>query len=290
MTKHWKPIRRSGVVALGVALTGATGRADDAPRSPIREKRLVEVTATKAQKQAWRTNLCARSELACAVDPDGVDFFRADDDPSDSVWVIRKAAPVLLECRHSQASGWRIEQQWDFSTYVHSRAPRGPTDRPPIHVFPTLYPVGPRTWAVALVSDVMEGYSGGGASYQVADFVPLLDTTATAAAVAPVYTGLRFSCSKMTRACFQGDEYRASAHCHEQWEGSLTLAYSLSSSPDRYSWTATWHEQHWPAHLPKAKTESTQASGRLSLTQSDMSGMFRGGSWCGDGPMAENAP
>ena len=112
-------------------------------------------------------------------------------------------------------------------------------------MYPALYPVGPRAWAVAVVYVIAESYSGGGAGFSVADFVVLSDAPdAGDVPVSPLYTGVPFSCAKQIRACFTEEDYRRNRHnCIDTFAGTLTLTYSPSASPDRYAWTAAWHEQ-----------------------------------------------
>lgn len=183
----------------------------------------------------------------------------------------------------ADSSGWTVERVWSFASYVHS-IPKTDTQSQ-FAIDPTLYPIGPGTWGVALVQTVDEMYSGGGASYGIADFVSL---SATDGSFAPVARGVTLSCTKMVRACFSEADYRRMAvNCHDLYDGFITLSYASSASPERYEWTAVWHEQDQGQGLPKSQAVSTERRVKLPLVATDVSRMFRSMS-CGGGPMGED--
>lgn len=100
-----------------------------------------------------------------------------------------------------------------------------------------------------MVHDVAEFYAGGGAGFAIADFVVLSDGPVDEDdALVPLYTGVPFSCGKTVKTCFSEEDYRRNRHnCHDDSSGTLTLTYSPSASPDRYTWTAAWHEAGDPS-------------------------------------------
>ena len=56
-----------------------------------------------------------------------------------------------------------ISGYWDCSSFQHSYPSFHPhKDIDKILIYPTLYPVAEKTWALALVSGRYESYSGGG--------------------------------------------------------------------------------------------------------------------------------
>ncbi|QBQ96191.1 hypothetical protein [Paraburkholderia pallida] len=112
-----------------------------------------------------------------------------------------------------------------------------------------------------MLSQWHEAYSGGGGSWQYADFVELKPGSkhAEEASVA----GVPFSCGKSIRACFSEQEYQHSPHCSEDFDGVLHLRFVPSDSPDRYDWVATWNETHWPGLKPKKATTTEVKTVRL---------------------------
>jgi hypothetical protein len=145
-------------------------------------------------------------------------------------------------------------------------------------VYPALYPAGPGTWAVALVSDLHESYSGGGATFSIADFVVLPDG-ADAGPPTALYAGVTFSCSKLIRACFTEEDYRRRGDkCHDEFDGFLTLEYAPSTSPGRYAWTAVWHE----------RSDGSRHVVPLPLTGGDVSCAFSKIGVCDGGPASSD--
>jgi hypothetical protein len=154
---------------------------------------------------------------------------------------------VLLKMS-GHGADWRVTRRWDFGSYVHSSPPEGPPggDPDPVWIYPALYPAGPDAWAVALVSDEQEGYSGGWGRFSVADFVVLADGSDAGAPTA-LYAGVDFACEMWVRSCFTEEDYRrAHGQCHDHYSGFLTLEYAPSSVPGRYTWTARWHSSDNP--------------------------------------------
>jgi hypothetical protein len=212
---------------------------------PIAARPFLPLTEPGAQVDGWKRQLCARPDVACAK-PADLRLYRLAmglaGDPPGTVWGILGTSPVLLKLLHGNGQDWSVLRRWDFSGYRHSHPIDDPSNSPVV-VYPALYPAGPGGWAVALVSDLDESYSGGGATFSIADFVVLPDS-ADAGAPAALYTGVTFSCSKLIRACFTEEDYkRRGNNCHDEYDGFLTLEYAASTSPGRYAWTAVWHER-----------------------------------------------
>ncbi len=208
-----------------------------------------------------------------------LDLYRTGDDPPSTAWGILETAPVLVKLRASSAGGWAIERKWDFSAYMHSDIGFASENPAWTFVYPALYPVGPGTWAVALVASASQRFAGGGASYQVADFVVLGEGDPTVTA----YSNLPFSCGKGLQGCGTEEEYRRSPNCSDFYEGFLTIAYRPSKSRERYVWTLTWHERHQPPGVPKAQTQVTQSTVDLPIDKVDVSNATFSVPFCGRG-------
>jgi hypothetical protein len=88
----------------------------------------------------------------------------------------------------------------------------------------------------------------------------------------------------MVRACFSEEQYRRSLNCHDVYDGFLTLSYAPSRSPDRYSWTAVWHEHDQPQGFSKAQIEVTRQRVKVPIGSPDVSRALRGVAFCG-GPI-----
>lgn len=156
----------------------------------------------------------------------------------------------------SEPRNARRARMWDFSGYRHSYlsfADADTADQLAIH--PALYPAGDQKFAIAILNSYSEGYSGGGASFRIADFVVLSDKGDRATPDPKwdvAYAAVPFSCSTLIRACFSEKEYRNSPHCHDENSGYLTIQFPKDHQADR-GWTFTWHESAWPAHVKRAK-------------------------------------
>ena len=77
--------------------------------------------------------------------------------------------PQLLKLGY--AAGWKVLQRWDFSDYAPAERELGDGTAPPLDIYPALYPLGGDRFAVAVLGGWSEMYSGGGGSWQDADFV-----------------------------------------------------------------------------------------------------------------------
>ncbi len=169
--------------ALTVLVTRAS--AAESPPGALAARPLVRLTGSKAQIEAWMTQLCTHAELACAADPSKLTLYRTAGDPPSTVWGILSTGPILVRGVHGSGSDWSVQRRWDFSTYAHSQGCGGPTpdwEDAPTSLYPALYPVGPHVWAVAVVCLITESYAGGGAGFSVADFVVPYGTRRTTGA------------------------------------------------------------------------------------------------------------
>jgi hypothetical protein len=269
--------RALAFVALACVL--AFGGSVHAESPAIAARPFVPLAASKAAVAAWRTQLCALPELACAANPTSLTLYGAGGDPPSVAWGILETGPVLVKLRASSPGAWAIERKWDFAAYKHSDSGLASDSPAPTFLYPALYPVGPGTWAVAVVAGANQAFSGGGAGYQSADFVVLGEGDPMAVA----YSNVPFSCTKSLRACFTEEEYRRSPNCSDFYSAFLTVAYRPSKSRERYAWTLVWHERHQPPGAPKSQTVVTQTTVDLPVNKVDATSATSSFSFCGGG-------
>ena len=226
---------------------------------------------SEAQIAMW----CARLSTPCHAQTTSA--WVGDALPLGRLFLIDRARPMLMAVRDGQ-----IVQHWDFGAFAHSRSASKAEPGEPLEIYPALYPAGDGHYAVAIVHHRREGYSGGGALFSLADFVPLAapPKTADAKAAPPLYASVPFSCSKMVRACFSERESQTSRHCHDETEGYLTIQFPARNTP-KQDWTFTWHETQWPAHVTKAHARRTQTRFTLPARATSTEALPKNVSFCG---------
>lgn len=202
---------------------------------------------------AAMAQLCATMATPC--DPQNTRAWLATGAPYGNTFLIDASRPMLIALRDR-----RIAHSWDFAGYTHSRVLAADDLKEPLELYPALYPAGSGRYAVALVHNLREAYSGGGALYAYADFVLLDGDDKPLDSKKRLFVSVPFACSKMTRACFSQSEYQTSRHCHEETTGHLTIQFSpapagASATP---AWTFAWHQTNWPAHVTKAHATRSQ--------------------------------
>ncbi|KQW64313.1 hypothetical protein [Variovorax sp. Root411] len=202
----------------------------------------------------WRARLCALLPQPCDVQQLGL-YRPRGAAPGD--YVVLSAEPMAMARikRSTNATGWQLDRLHDFSDYAQSlKKDNNGAERPDtrLSLAPALYPLADGKWAVAVLQTVSEMYSGGGASFDTADFVPLEGGKA-------VHDGIPFSCFKMIRACFSEKEYKTSKHCHDESNGSLRIAYGEPAKPGApYEWQYTWLQSEWPQNEPQSAATTTR--------------------------------
>lgn len=179
---------------------------------------------------------CASLSEPC--DPAQLHAFVPSRPVQAELYLIDEAGPALLGANLGPTGALQLQFRQDF------RAPDVPdgmpdktanwADEAPQRIFPALYPVAPGRWAVALLSHRSEMYSGGGASFDKADFVALDDGK-------PLHAGIPFSCNKMIRACFSEADYRSGRPCHDEYSGLLSIRYLSPPGKPDYRWQFFWH-------------------------------------------------
>jgi hypothetical protein len=204
----------------------------------------VAVKKPEAVDPDWRARLCALLPQPC--DAQALGLYKPRGAAAGGYAVISAEPLAIARVQRSGkgAGSWQLERLHDFSGYAEAirKDPGDPMSDARLSLAPALYPLAEGQWAVAVVQTVLESYSGGGAAFSKADFVPLEGTRMVA-------EGIPFSCTKMVRACFSEKEYKQSKHCHDESSGSLRIAYGEPARPgEPYRWQYTWLQSDWPAH------------------------------------------
>lgn len=143
---------------------------------------------------------------------------------------------------------------WDFSGYEHSWTEGSGSNvegDAKLAIYPALYPVGTTGDAVAILRHGNTMYSGGWASFEVADFVALDSTppeTLIGAAPTVLYRSVPFSCEQMIRACFSEKDYAEKKdNCHDSYTGSLRITFPSRPTTSSPSWRFAWSSDGEPA-------------------------------------------
>jgi hypothetical protein len=248
---------------IGIALIAASAATLAQPTAPARAIAFKPGTLADAQVAAF----CAK--LATPCNAPTTRAWIANASALGTTFLIDSSRPMLVAVRDGSAG-----QSWDFAGYAHSQPTRdtGAGDtREPLELFPALYPAVNAQYAVALVRNLRESYSGGGAGFAYADFVVLRADGKYAPT--PLYAGVPFSCSKMIRACFSERDYKTSRHCHDEMNGYLTIQFPARAGdvPGESGWTFFWHQSDWPANVTKSHARRTQT--RFVLPANNMKSM-----------------
>ena len=201
----------------------------------------------------WRTRLCALLPQPCNVQQLGL-YRPRGAAPGDNVVLSAEPLAMARVKRSTDATGWQLDRLHDFAGYAQSLKKDSGAEQPEarLSLAPALYPLAEGKWAVAVLQTVSEMYSGGGASFDTVDFVPLEGGKA-------VHEDIPFSCFKMIRACFSEKEYKTSKHCHDESNGSLRIAYGEPAKPGApYEWQYTWVQTEWPQNEPRSAATTTR--------------------------------
>ncbi len=210
----------------------------------------------------WRAHLCALLPQPCETD--SLALFRPRGAAAGDYVALAQVPLVMARIQRSASTkAWQLDRLHDFTGYADAVKKNASSDAPDVRLSlaPALYPLAEGQWAVAVLQTVSEGYSGGGASFSTADFVPLDGSKAT-------YEGIPFACGKMVRACFSEQEYKHSRHCHDESNGSLRIAYGDAAKAGApYSWQYTWLQSEWPQDTPASATTTTRIRFTANTTE-----------------------
>ncbi|QNK65411.1 hypothetical protein [Variovorax sp. PAMC26660] len=265
-----KKLLTVGAGSLLLAL-GLAGPAMAAPSAQV----FVAVKAPESVDAEWRAHLCALLPQPC--DAQALTLHRPRGGaPGDYVVISEKPLAMARLKRNAATAAWQLDRLHDFSNYVASLQQDRKSDDPEVYLSlaPALYPLAEGRWAAAVTQRQSESYSGGGASFVTADFVPL-DTPPGQPAKA-AHEGVPYWCSRSIRACFSEKDYKTSQHCHDESRGSLRIAYDEpAKAGEPYAWRYTWLQSDWPANTgPSANKRTT-----VSFTDDSTEGL----DFCGGG-------
>ncbi|RYX97844.1 MAG: hypothetical protein EOO28_01840 [Comamonadaceae bacterium] len=237
----------------------------------------IRVDDAEKMDPEWKARVCALLPQPC--DKDSLQLHRLRGAAQTAGFTVLAEKPLAMAEVSRDASGaWKLGKLHDFTGYQHSGMPAesdGGADRTRMSLAPALYPIGPDRWAAGVLLTFREMYSGGGAGFTTADFVPLDEAVSPGqkSFKKPAHAGVAFSCSKMVRACFSEKDYKTSPHCHDETTGSLRITYKAgANAADPYRWEYLWRETEWPAGNPQSAARTT--SNRFN----DESGSAN---WCG---------
>ena len=122
---------------------------------------------------------------------------------------------------------FKLITQWDFSTYQSlSHAYWAMSDHHNAHealsIFPKLFPLNEQDDAIGIVQTWSEGYSGGGLSEEVVDFVKLKPD----GKYQQVFQNIPLSMYRMIRACFSEQQYiESQGKCHDEYSLDSQILY-----------------------------------------------------------------
>jgi len=257
---------------LAAGLLSVLSFAGPALAAPVAQV-FVAVKQPESVDADWRAHLCALLPQPC--DPTKLTLHRPRGGAAGDYMVLSETPLAMARLqRGAQATEWKLDRLHDFTAYAGSvkegEAGNGEVART---LAPALYPLADGRWAAAVLQRQSESYSGGGASFVTADFVPL---DAKPQSTIAAYEGIPYSCTRMIRACFSEKEYKTSKHCHDESSGSLRIAYDEPArAGGPYDWQFTWLQSDWAANTPASATVST----RQRFSASEGSADF-----CGGGP------
>lgn len=130
--------------------------------------------------------------------------------------------------------------QWDFSGYrprtqVARWAMSDRAEDKQLSIFPKLFPINAEAYAVGIVQAWQEGYSGGGMSEEVVDFVELKPN----GQYQQIFQNIPLSMDRLIRACFSEDDYLSSGEkCHDEYQLTTQIMYVKP-----YTWQVKYHYQ-----------------------------------------------
>lgn len=161
----------------------------------------------KPWSAAERQQLCRENQVFC---PENSEIKRID--VKDQVWVL---SGVNIAKMHRNRHGLKQLNFWQFDLKQSDDDSALKT-----FIYPKLFPMDQQRYAIALIQQSHEYYSGGGAHIQRADFYELKKNNQTSRFIQdyPFYS------DRMIRACFSYEDYqKAQDQCHDLYQLQLDI-------------------------------------------------------------------
>lgn len=130
--------------------------------------------------------------------------------PDQNLWILSSRNDIAQF--KPTSTGFELVRKWNIVTIASEDGFHKQ------YIFPKLFPMAQNRYAIAIIDQFSEMYSGGGAGIERASFYELTDSGKTHQFIA----NYPFSFSRMIRACFSEEDYESSkGNCHD--EDSLSL-------------------------------------------------------------------
>lgn len=135
---------------------------------------------------------------------------------------------------------YKVLNQWDFSSYTPKKVSTNWTVDEEVNppdkkfIYPALFPITEKNYAIAMIQRFYETYSGGGMHEEVADFFELIPQQKPKL----IFQNIPFSVYRMIRACFSEEDYKKSGEgrCHDEENLVLNIRYLKP-----YTWQMQYH-------------------------------------------------
>lgn len=200
------------------------------------------VLDTVAFTQEDLNKLCQQLEKGCDGKPDNIGIYT---DKQDFYLIDGGRQIALLE----KSPDFKIKTLWNFEGYQHSsQEPEGaPLAPATFDIHPAFYPLNTKQKAIAMLKREIESYSGGGRTYETADFIELKENGDYAVAL----SSIPFYYDELIRACFSAEDYDNNPNCHDQ--NTSILSIKFHEDFPYYRWDLTYIDTEWPSGVSKSK-------------------------------------
>lgn len=178
--------------------------------------------------QDERTRLCEQVKDLCQQRTQ----LQSLKTPDQTLWLLSEGNIAQFAI---SSTGFKLLKQWRIQLAATEEMARSSQ-----YIFPKLFPMEQKRYAVAVIDTFSEMYSGGGAGIERASFYELKDSGKTHRFI----ENYPFSFNRMIRACFSEQDYESSkGKCHDEDGLSLDIRsikpmlwqfryrYSLDVSP-----------------------------------------------------------
>ena len=178
--------------------------------------------------QVEKTQICEQLKDLCPQQAQ----WRSLKTPDQNLWILSNRNDIAQF--KPTAMGFKLVRKWNIVTVASEDGHHNQ------YIFPKLFPLTQQRYAIAIIDQFSEMYSGGGANIERASFYELEGSGNER----PLIKNYPFSFSRMIRACFSEQDYeRSKGKCHDEDRLSLDIRpikpmlwqfhyrYSLEVSP-----------------------------------------------------------